>query len=238
MVKVEQGDHVVFSADPIPGNENAVYKSIDGLARLGATISYSDVQNDLHVSGHASSEELRLMLTLLKPKYVVPIGGMYRHMNRYKVMATKMGWRQNQILLPDEGQVIKYDKGFCGLDNQKIRLKTIIVDGLGIGDVGPAVLGDRKKMAQSGMIVVAVPVDNQTNKVEGKPEVITRGFVFARESQELLEEISFETMKVLPEGMIIKDWKAVREEATNQIERFVFTQTQREPLVLVTLVRS
>jgi ribonuclease J len=237
LVSIKPGDHVVFSADPIPGNENNVYRTIDNLARLGATLSYSEIQDDLHVSGHASSDELRLLLTMLKPESIVPIGGTYRHMNHFQVLSQNMGWNPKNIHLLNDGEILAFDQGNSWIDD-KIKLKTVIVDGLGVGDVGPLVLNDRRTMSQSGMIVVAVPVDQNSNKVSGRPEVITRGFVFARKSQELLESIKDEAVKLLPEGMLISDWKSMRDEVTTQVGKFVFAQTQRDPLILVTLVRS
>ncbi|PIP53255.1 ribonuclease J [Candidatus Beckwithbacteria bacterium CG23_combo_of_CG06-09_8_20_14_all_34_8] len=237
MVSVKEGDHIVFSADPIPGNEGNVYKTIDSLSKLGATVSYSDIQDDLHVSGHASADELRLMLTLSNPKSIVPIGGTYRHMVHFKNLASGMGWSNDQIHILDDGQIIAFDQRGGWVDNV-IKLKTVIVDGLGVGDVGPVVLQDRQKMAHSGMIIVAVPAKKEGNEVIGRPEVITRGFVFARKSQELIESIADEAAKWLPVGMKVNDWKATRDEVNEKISHFVFEQTQREPLILVTLVWS
>lgn len=237
IVSLKEGDHVVFSADPIPGNEGNVYKTIDNLSKLGATVSYSDIQDDLHVSGHASADELRLMLTLSNPQSIVPIGGTYRHMVHFRNLAMDMGWPHDQIHILDDGQIIAFDQNRSWVDNV-IKLKTIIVDGLGVGDVGPVVLQDRQKMAHSGMIVVAVPAKQDSKEVIGKPEVITRGFVFARKSQELIESIANEAAKWLPVGMKVSDWKATRDEVNEKISHFVFEQTQREPLILVTLVWS
>jgi len=137
----------------------------------------------------------------------------------------------------DDGQIIAFDQRGGWVDNV-IKLKTVIVDGLGVGDVGPVVLQDRQKMAHSGMIVVAVPAKKERNEVIGRPEVITRGFVFARKSQELIESIADEAAKWLPVGMKVNDWKATRDEVNEKISHFVFEQTQREPLILVTLVWS
>jgi len=237
IVTVKEGDHVVFSADPIPGNEGNVYKTIDNLSKLGATVSYSDIQDDLHVSGHASADELRLMLTLSNPKSIVPIGGTYRHMVHFRNLAQDMGWPHDRIHILDDGQIIAFDDHGGWVDNV-IKLKTVIVDGLGVGDVGPIVLQDRQKMSQNGMIVVAVPAKQDSKEVMGKPEVITRGFVFARKSQELIASISDEASKWLPVGMKVSDWKTTRDEVTEKIGHFVFEQTQREPLILVTLVWS
>ncbi len=237
LVKVKPGDHVIFSADPIPGNERNVYRLIDNLAKLGATVSYREVQDVLHVSGHASADELRLLLTILKPTTVVPIGGTFRHMNQFKLLATKMGWSERNVLLLNDGDIAAIDQNRGWVDDH-LKLKTIIVDGLGVGDVGPLVLADRRRMSLNGMVVVALPVDAATNQIKGQPEVVTRGFVFARQSQELLDKLKNEVTKILPEGMLITDWQKQREEVVEQLDRFVFLETQREPLILLTLVKS
>lgn len=237
IVSVKPGDHVIFSADPIPGNERNVYRTIDDLARLGATISYREIQDDLHVSGHASAQELRMMLTLLKPKHIVPIGGTYRHMNQFQVLATEMGWLQEDVILLKSGEMVAFSHKDAWIDN-RIKLKTVIVDGLGVGDVGPQVLSDRRKMSQSGMVVIAIPMEVPSNIVNGAPQVITRGFVFAKRSKELLDQIAEEVLKLLPVGSLVTDWQERRTELQEQIEKFIFIETQREPLVEVVLVKS
>ncbi len=237
LVKLSPGDHVVFSADPIPGNESNVYKIIDNISKTGATISYKDVQSGLHVSGHASAQEQRMMLSIIKPRYVLPIGGTVRHMNQFRVLARGMNISDENIITPEYGEIIALEDKSLYIDN-KIKLKTIIVDGLGIGDVGPLILSDRKKMANAGMLVVAVPVDYDTNEVLSKPEVLTRGFVFAKQSKDLISAIIEETMKTLPPGMKINNWKENRDDLTKNLERFLFIETQREPLILVIMVKS
>lgn len=237
IVKLQESDHVIFSADPIPGNEGNVYKAIDQISQTGATISYRDVQDGLHVSGHASANEQRMMLSIINPHNVIPIGGTIRHMNQFRVLARGMGMADHEIITPKEGEIIAINNGKAFIDN-KIKLKTVIVDGLGVGDVGPSVLSDRQQMSKSGMVVVSVPLDEKTNKIQGKPEVTTRGFVFAKQSKDLIQEIVNETSKLLPPGMMINDWKEQRTEVTQQLEKYLFIETQREPLILVVLVKS
>lgn len=234
---VKPDDHIIFSADPIPGNEKNVYKVIDQIAQIGATVSYRDVADDLHVSGHASSGELRLLLKLTNPKHVTPIGGTHRHMVLFRNLAINLGIPEEDILLPKEGEIMALSRTSLYID-ERIKLKTVIVDGLGIGDIGPLVLQDRTKMSQSGMITVAVPVDAKTNSVSGEPEIITRGFVFARRSREIIDHLTEEVVHHIPKGMIIHNWKEQRDEVVQNLERFVFLETQREPLILVVLVKS
>ncbi|NMB56679.1 ribonuclease J [Candidatus Beckwithbacteria bacterium] len=237
LIKIGKGDHVIFSADPIPGNENAVYKTVDEIAKTGATVSYREIQDTLHVSGHASAQDLRLFLTLTKPKFVLPIGGTFRHMNQFRVLAKNMGFTDQEVLVPESGDILALNKNNFYIDN-KIKLKTVIVDGLGIGDVGPLVLSDRQKMSQSGMVVIAIPVDKASNQVKGKIEVITRGFVFVKGSQELIAEMQDYCAQIMPEGMIILDWQKEKETIEDKLNDFILEKTGRQPLVLGFLVKS
>lgn len=238
LVKVEPEDRVVFSADPIPGNERAVYDTIDALAKLGAHVSYTDINDDLHVSGHASSGELRLLLSLVKPRFIVPIGGTFRHMNHFVQLAEGMGWRRDDVFLLESGEVLELIQNRAQVGSKKVNLKTVIVDGLGIGDVGKAVLAERKKMAQAGMVVVAIPVNKESNAISGEPELITRGFVFVRSSKQLIEEATQVVAKTAPVGSQVKEWRDLRETITNRLTQFFFDATQREPLILPVLVRG
>jgi ribonuclease J len=237
LLQFKDKDHIIFSADPIPGNENNVYKVIDQISQTGATISYRDVQDGLHVSGHASADEQRMMLSIINPKTVIPIGGTIRHMNQFRILARGMGMAEHEIITPKEGEVIAVNDSKTFIDN-RIKLKTVIVDGLGIGDVGPAVLSDRHKMSQSGMVVIAVPVSGQSNTVIGKPEVITRGFVYAKHSRNIIQDIAQEASQKIPPGTVITDWKTLRDEISAHIQKYIFSQTQREPLILVVMVKS
>lgn len=236
-VEVKPDDRVVFAADPIPGNERAVYQTVDDLAKLGAFVTYTDIQDDLHVSGHASSGELRLMLALLKPKFIMPIGGTYRHMNHFSNLAQEMGWKKDKLFLLKDGETLEVDKNIVR-QGKKLSLKTVIVDGLGIGDVGKAVLAERKQMAQAGMVVVAIPVDKAKNTVAFQAEIITRGFIFVKNSQALVQEAISTVSGIVPVGMVIKDWQKIKEELIVKLGQFFFEATQRQPIILPVLVRS
>ncbi|OGD61894.1 hypothetical protein A2160_00850 [Candidatus Beckwithbacteria bacterium RBG_13_42_9] len=238
LVQIKPGDRVVFAADPIPGNERAVYKTVDNLAKLGAAVSYTDIADDLHVSGHASAGELRMLLTLLTPKYIMPIGGTFRHMNHYSELAVNMGWPKQSIFLLGDGDTLQLANNSQAQLGPKVTLKTIIVDGLGIGDVGKAVLSERKQMAEGGMVVVAIPVNSKDNVISAKPEIITRGFVFVRSSKELIEQASQEAALIAPAGKKLKEWQDLKEKLTTRLSEFFFEQTQRQPLILPVLVRS
>lgn len=237
LVKVKAGDRVVFAADPIPGNERAVYQTIDNLARLGAYVSYTDIHDDLHVSGHASAGELKLLLTLLRPKFIMPIGGTFRHLNCFAALAKDMGWRKEEIFLLGDGEILELSKEGRARAGETIPLKTVIVDGLGVGDVGKAILSERKKMAQAGMVVVAIPVATKTNKIAGKAEIITRGFVFVRNAKELLEEAQNVVAVTAPIETQVRDWQDLKEKIITRLTQYFYDATQRQPLILPVLVR-
>ncbi len=235
-VKIKPGDKVVFSVDPIPGNENAFYRTIDKLSRLGAVVSYSDVLDDLHVSGHASAEELKMFLSLVKPKFIIPIGGSFRHMNHFKNLADSLGFGQNRTLVLKEGQVISFNEREEMSIEERLDLKTVIVDGSGIGDVGRIVLQDRKQMSEDGIVVAAIPVKKGKSNIVGQPEIISRGFVYMRTSKDLIGEAKKIIKESLPKGKL-KDWQQVKKEIEKSLQKFFFKETGREPMVLPVIVR-
>lgn len=237
LAQIKPGDKIVFSADPIPGNEKAVYKVIDNFIKLGASVSYKEITDDLHVSGHASTGELSLFLTLLKPKFIMPIGATFRQMSHFRDLTKSLGFPKEYFFLLDDGDSLELASGQAR-KGKKIRLKTIIVDGLGIGDVGKAILTERRKMAENGMAVVVIPVSEKGNKVVGQPEIITRGFVFVRDTKELLEDGKRLTSTIVPVGSKITNWQSTKEQVVKNLTQFFFTETQREPLILAMMVRA
>lgn len=235
-IKIEPGDKIVFSTDVIPGNENAYYDLIDRLSKLGAQVSYYDILDDLHVSGHASRGEQELMLSLIKPKNIMPIGGTFRHMVHYKNMAEIQGYKPNNVFLLDDGKTISVANGqvFMG---PEIRLKTIIIDGLGIGDVGKVVLTDRKTMSEDGIVVIALTVDQKTAKVLADPEVITRGFVYVKKSQEFIRALQAEVWGVIPPSRVVGDMAGIKEEIGSHLEQYIYQETERKPMVLPVIIK-
>ena len=236
-VKIKPGDKVVFSTDPIPGNENAFYRTIDKLSRLGAIVSYSDILDDLHVSGHASSGELKIFLSLLNPEFIVPIGGNFRHMNHFRNLACSLNFAKEKVLILNEGQVISFDSNGQMHHEDKLDLKTVIVDGTGVGDVGRVVLGDRKKMSEEGIVIVTIPIKRGTNQIIGLPEVISRGFVYMRTSRDLISEAKKLIDKALPAKGQVTDWQQVRTRIESDLKRFFFKETAREPMILPVIVK-
>lgn len=237
-ISIKDGDEVIFSADPIPGNQDAVYDMIDNLSRLGADVKYSDITSDFHVSGHAAQAELLLMLSLTKPKFVVPVSAMQRQMRQYSILAEESGVPHQNIFLLDEGEVLEF-----GSDGAKrmgdINTESIFVDGIGVGDVGEIVLRDRKVLAEEGIVVVIITLKKARNELVGEPDLVSRGFVYMKESESLIKQATEVVKKSLNGGKDkkqIKNWMAVREKVTNDLERFLYQKTKRRPMVLPVIV--
>lgn len=234
---ISPGDKIVFSSDYIPGNENAVQSLIDTLSKLGATIIYSNITDDLHVSGHGSQQDLLLMMALTKPQYLLPIGGTYRHMTQYSLLAQSMGYSPDRILLPNHNQTIDVfpDKIKVG---PVIEVKTIMVDGLGVGDVGNVVLRDRQVLAEEGVVVAVLELDQNDLSNLINIDLISRGFVFAKENISFLKTASEEVKRVIStkRGKIDSD-RYAREIVADTLEHFFFDRTHRRPMILPVVVK-
>lgn len=237
-VKIHSGDTVVFSSDPIPGNENAVYTLIDDLTRLGAKIVYTDILEDLHVSGHGGAQDLRLMAALTKPKYFVPIGGTYRHMRHYASLVTEMGNKPENVWLLENGQVLTFDHAGQARIGGRVEVKNILVDGLGVGDVGHVVLRDRQQMAADGIVIVIVPLAAATGALVGEPDVISRGFVYMREAENLIAQTKEVVKKAIHKHNHQNiDWPFIKRHLANALEEFFYRETRRRPMVLPVVVK-
>jgi ribonuclease J len=235
-IKLKEGDSVIFSADPIPSTESAQSALIDSLTKLDVNVYYSAITSDLHVSGHAALEELRLMINLIKPQYMLPIGGTYKHMKVFSNMAQDLGYKKDQILDIIDGDIIWMDREEIKVDG-RIEVQNVFVDGLGIGDVGSIVLRDRKVMAEEGIVVVILPIHQQTGKLGGEPDVISRGFVFGGDAEDLLTEARDIVKSLLNENdRKIADWRFVRKRIEEELGLFFYKHTERRPLVLPVVV--
>lgn len=235
-VKLREGDSVVFSADPIPSTESAQNALIDSLSRLGLNVYYSAVSSDLHVSGHAALEELRLMVNLIKPKFLFPIGGTFRHMEAFSKMVTQMGYDKKQVLDASDGDILE-------IKNKDIKLKgrvdvqNVYVDGLGIGDIGHVVLRDRQKMSEEGVVVVVVSIDQHTGQLVSDVDIISRGFVFEEMAKELLEEAKEVVREALQKHTHkTADWRFIRRIIEDVLDKFLYRATERRPLILSVVV--
>jgi ribonuclease J len=236
-VKLDQNDTVVFSADPIPGHENDVNTLIDQIYRKGARVSYSDIMADLHVSGHGSQGDEMLLLSAIGPEYIFPIGGTYKHIMQYSRIAEDLGYERKRVLMPEEGEVMEFRKGSPPKIVETVELENVMIDGLGIGDVRQVVLRDRQTIATEGIVVVVVPMDKSTGRVLGEPDIISRGFVYMKDSGALLDrarQVVNQSLK-LKKGRMV-DWQYVRKQIEERLGDFLGRQTGRYPLIVPVII--
>ena len=231
-VGIVPGDLIIISATPIPGNEKLVGKVVNELMKQGATVVYEKMY-DVHVSGHACQEELKLMLNLVKPKYFIPVHGEQKHLSKHAGLALTMGIPKENIIITGIGKTIELTKGRAAI-TESVPAGRILVDGLGVGDVGNIVLRDRKHLAEDGVIVVAMTMDSETHEVIAGPEVISRGFVYVKESEELMDDITEMACKAIEYCYLnrIYDWNSVKIRIRDNVSKFLFERTRRSPMVL------
>ncbi len=238
-VVIKQGDTVILSSSPIPGNERSVELMMDNLFRLGADVMYSKML-DIHTSGHAYQEELKQMLTMLKPTHFMPVHGEYRKRVLHGRLANEVGVSPHNVHLLDNGRVLEVNhKGEVGMTKEKVVSGLVFVDGLGVGDVGQVVMRDRKHMAEDGMCVIIAMVDRRSGKLQGNPDIISRGFIYLRESGKLIQEMRDEVRKKFPKdgskanhGKPHADFATLKAKLRDDIGDFLYQKTQRRPMVL------
>lgn len=226
------GDLVIISATPIPGNEKTVFKVINQLFRKGANVIYEALA-DVHVSGHACQEEIKLMHALTKPKFFIPVHGEYRHLQKHAEVAEGLGMDKNNIFIAQNGSVIEFTKN-SGKFGQNVPSGNILVDGLGVGDVGNIVLRDRKHLSEDGLMVVVVTISKNDGKVISGPDIISRGFVYVRESEDLMEEARKRVRDVLSEceKNHITDWATLKSSIRDGLRNFLYEKIKRNPMIL------
>ncbi len=230
-VDIVPGDTVITSSTPIPGNEALVDRVIDNLYKMGARVLYSRIAPGVHVRGHAAQEELKLMLSLVRPRYFLPIHGEYRHLVHHAQLGTQMGIDLQNIFVLEDGDVLEIDHEEAYIEGH-VSGDYVYVDGLGVGDVDSLVLRDRKHLASDGMVVVIVTIEKRTGKVLGLPEVVSRGFVDVEESEDLLYRTREAALQSLPgEGHAV-DWALVNTTVKDGVARFLHDETHRRPMVL------
>lgn len=235
-IQIKDGDFVVFSQDPIPGSEGAVDALINTLIKAGADVYYSAILDDLHVSGHEAGDGLKLMLNLIKPKFVWPIGGTLRQIKLYAKMAKSMGYTDDQIVIPQEGQVFEFESNTKRVAG-KVEVKNILIDGLGVGDVGNVVLRDRLTMSADGFLIITIPVEKATGEIVGDIDVVSRGFVYMKESDELIGEAKEVVRTALQDHPgAVSDFRFLRRQVSDRLEEFLFKATHRRPLILPVIV--
>lgn len=231
-MELVHGDLVIISATPIPGNEKTVSRVVNQLFKRGANVIYESLA-DVHVSGHACQEELKLMHALLKPKFFIPVHGEYRHLKRHAQLAEDLGMDKSNIFIAENGSTIEFTKN-TGRISQNVPAGNILVDGLGIGDVGNIVLRDRKHLSEDGLIVVVVTINKDTGLVMAGPDIISRGFVYVRESEDLMEEARFVVREALKEceKNHITDWATLKTNTKEALGSFIYGKIKRNPMIL------
>ena len=229
-IQIMRGDTVVLSASPIPGNESLVYRTVDNLFRLGARVLYNRIA-DVHVRGHAAQEELKIVHSLVRPKFFVPVHGEYRHLVLHAHLAQMMGMPEENTKILVDGDVLELD-GETAVVRERVQADWVYIDGLGVGDVDHVVLRDRQHLATDGMVVVILALDKQTGRIVGRPDVVTRGVISTQESEELLEGTRRAVTRSLEGADHIVEWSLVNSTVREAVAKYLYEETHRRPMVL------
>ena len=231
-IQIEKDDMIIISASPIPGNEKAVSRVINELTHKGAEVIYKSIE-EIHVSGHACEQELKLIHSILKPKYFVPVHGEYKHLRKHILIAEEVGLEKEKSFILENGDVLSLSRKSACIA-KKVQAGNILVDGSGIGDVGNIVLRDRKNLSRDGIINVIVAIEKESRAIVGGPDIITRGFVYVRESEELvneIKEISYESIQKSIDNNVFK-WSEIKNNIRSDIGSFIYSKTKRKPIIV------
>ena len=232
-INIKRGDMVILSSTPVPGNELTVSNVVNQLIQKGAEVIYSDIA-DIHVSGHACREELKLMHSLIRPKYFVPVHGEYRHLSTHAELAHTLGMPMENIFLLSNGDCLTVSQKEAYKTEAVAEAEGIMVDGLGVGDVGNIVLRDRRLLSESGLIILVAAIDKYSNTIASGPDIISRGFVYVRENEDLIDEACRRAEEILEDCMEknMKDWNGMKTAVRDGLSRFIYAKTQRSPVIL------
>jgi len=237
-IKIRRGDTVILSSSPIPGNERSISDVMDNLFREGARVIYQKLM-DVHTSGHAYQEDLKLMIGLIKPKYFVPIHGERHKLMIHAQIAEDLGIPEENILVSDNGQIIEFGGGRGVVTNKRVPASYVMVDGLGVGDVGNIVLRDRKAMAADGIFVVIVTVSHETGQIVTSPDIISRGFIYMRENENLVHKARAEVKRLFAKhtaGKARGDWAMIKTKLREDLGEFLYRETERRPMVIPVVI--
>ena len=231
-IGIVPGDTVIISATPIPGNEKGVSRTIDHLFKLGAEVVY-EKSSGIHVSGHASQEEIKLMHNLVRPKFFMPVHGEYRMLVKHAKLAQTLGMPKENIVIGENGSVIELTPESISI-NGKVTAGKVLVDGLGVGDVGNIVLRDRRQLSQDGILIVVVTIDKQDCSVVSGPDIVSRGFVYVREADDLMEnakeKVQIAINRCKENG--VSEWSAIKSAVRDSLSRYLYEKTRRRPMIL------
>ncbi len=235
-VRVGPGDFIIISANPIPGNEKSVTKIVNGLLLLGAQVIYESMY-DVHVSGHACQEEQKLMLTLTRPKFFLPVHGEYKQLKKHALTAAGLGIPHSNILIAENGSNVILTRDEIKL-GEPVTAGAVMVDGLGVGDVGNVVLRDRKHLSEDGLVIIVATVDNRTGKVLAGPDLVSRGFVYVRENESLMDGAQSVVESALDRCVEehVRDWNSVKTRVREALSSYIYRRTKRSPMILPILM--
>ena len=236
-IDIIKGDTVIVSASPIPGNEKPIAKMINELFKKGANVIYKSLA-EVHVSGHACEEELKLMQSIVKPQYFMPVHGEFKHLVRNKDIALRMGMPEENIFIIENGDVLSFSPNGVNAD-EKVTAGNILIDGLGVGDVGNIVLRDRRHLSEDGLIIVVMTIDLDSGALLAGPDVISRGFVYMREAEDMMSsirEVAKEALISTEESKRKHDWSLKKSNIRDAIHEYVYSQTKRNPMILPILM--
>ena len=237
-VGIKQGDTVIISATPIPGNEKLVAKTIDLLFKQGAEVIY-EREMGVHVSGHASQEELKLILNIIKPRYFIPVHGEYRHLMKHAKLAESLGIPRSRIFVAENGQVIEISKKRAHVAG-KVTAGKVLVDGLGVGDVGNIVLRDRRQLSQDGIMIVVVSISKENGEIVSGPDIVTRGFVYVRESEQLIENAKAKVKEAMEQcaRKNITEWAVIKSQVRDKLGKHLYEKTGRRPMIMPIIMET
>ena len=232
-INIKPGDMVILSSTPVPGNELTVSNVVNKLIQKGAEVIYSDIA-DIHVSGHACREELKLMHSLIRPKYFMPVHGEYRHLSTHAELAHTLGMPMENIFLLTNGDCLTVSQKDAYKTEGVAEAEGIMVDGLGVGDVGNIVLRDRRLLSESGLIILVAAIDRYSNTIASGPDIISRGFVYVRENEDLIDEACRRAEEILEDCIEknMKDWNGMKTAVRDGLSKFIYAKTQRSPVIL------
>ncbi len=232
-IKIKKGDMVILSSTPVPGNELTVANVVNQLVEKGAEVIYSDIA-ETHVSGHACQEELKLMHSLIRPKFFMPVHGEYRHLQTHAQLAHLLGLPMDNIFLLTNGDCLTVSEDGAYITEDVAEAEGIMVDGLGVGDVGNIVLRDRRLLSESGLIIVVAAIDRRSNTIASGPDIISRGFVYVRENEDLIDEACDLAESILEDCMNkrMKDWNGMKTAVREGLKKYIYNKTKRSPVIL------
>lgn len=237
-IKIKRGDTAIISASPIPGNERSIVAVLDNLTREGANVIYNKIL-DIHTSGHAQQEELKLMLSLVKPKYLMPIHGEHHMLAAHGKLAQSLGMPEENVFLMENGEVLEINSTGTAKKEGSVPAGYVFVDGLGVGDVGEVVIRDRQVMAQDGMFVIIITLDRRNGKLTQQPDILSRGFIYMKNNDDLIREVKHEVRKLVEgqgKAKLEPNWAYLRQVIRDEVGEYLFQKTERRPMILPVVI--